>query len=78
MPMFLGSGDANVGCCGVVGTTLAFRSIGHGFDSEHRIFSHQNASADITGEVLTGRYSSAPILTSRCPVINENSAVFKI
>jgi len=31
--------------CGVVGSTLAFGSIGHGFDSEHRLFSHYSASA---------------------------------
>jgi len=29
-----------VGRCGVVGSTLAFGSIGHGFESEHRLFSH--------------------------------------
>jgi len=34
-----------VGYCGVVGSTLAFGSIGHGFESEHRIFSQQGASA---------------------------------
>jgi len=34
-----------VGRCGVVGSTLAFRSIGHGFESEHRLFSHNGASA---------------------------------
>jgi len=31
--------------CGVVGSTLAFGSIGHGFKSEHRLFSHHGASA---------------------------------
>jgi len=31
--------------CGVVGSTLAFRSIGHGFESEHSLFSHHSASA---------------------------------
>jgi len=31
--------------CGVVGNTLAFGLISHGFESEHRLFSHQNASA---------------------------------
>jgi len=30
---------------GVVGSTLAFGSIGHGFESEHRLFSHHSASA---------------------------------
>jgi len=28
-----------------VGSTLAFGSIGHGFESEHRLFSHHGASA---------------------------------
>jgi len=28
----------NVGRRGVVGSTLAFGSIGHGFESEHRLF----------------------------------------
>jgi len=32
-------------CCGVVGSTLAFGSIGRGFESEHRLFSHHSASA---------------------------------
>jgi len=32
-------------CCGVVGSTLAFVSIGHGFESEHHLFSHHSASA---------------------------------
>jgi len=31
--------------CDVVGSTLAFGSIGHGFESEHRLFSHHSASA---------------------------------
>jgi len=31
--------------CGVVGNTLAFGSIGHGFESEHSLFSHHSASA---------------------------------
>jgi len=31
--------------CGVVGSTLAFGSIGHGFESKHRLFSHHGASA---------------------------------
>ena len=35
----------SVGRCGVVGSTLAFGSTGHGFDSEHRYFSHHSASA---------------------------------
>jgi len=30
---------------GVVGSTLAFGSIGHGFESEHCLFSHHGASA---------------------------------
>jgi len=34
-----------VGRCGVVGSTLAFGSIGHGFESEHFLFSHHGASA---------------------------------
>jgi len=34
-----------VGRRGVVGSTLAFGSIGHGFESEHRLFSHHAASA---------------------------------
>jgi len=49
--------------CGVVGSTLAFGSIGHEFESEQRLFSHQGASAskqaEITDEVLTGRFSSS-------------------
>jgi len=32
-------------CRGVVGSTLAVGSIGHGFESEHRLFSHYSASA---------------------------------
>jgi len=35
----------SVGRCGVVGSTLAFGSIGHGFESEHSLFSHHVASA---------------------------------
>jgi len=31
--------------CGVVDSTLAFGSIGHGFESEHSLFSHNSASA---------------------------------
>jgi len=31
--------------CGVVGSTLAFGSIGHGFESEHRLFTYNIASA---------------------------------
>jgi len=31
--------------CNVVGSTLAFGSIGHGFESEIRLFSHHSASA---------------------------------
>jgi len=31
--------------CGVVGSRLAFGSISHGFESEHRLFSHHSASA---------------------------------
>jgi len=43
----------------VVDSTLVFGSIGHGFKSEHRLFSHHGASAslqqaEITGEVLIG------------------------
>jgi len=34
-----------VGRCSVVNSTLAFGSIGHGFESEHRLFSHHGASA---------------------------------
>jgi len=33
-----------VGRCGVVGSTLAFGSIGHGFESEHRLSSYHGAS----------------------------------
>jgi len=33
--------------CFIVGSELAFESIGHGFESEHRLFSHYNASAFI-------------------------------
>jgi len=49
------SGHANVNAtkckvmhvrrCGEVGSTLAFGSIGHGFESEHHLFSHYSASA---------------------------------
>jgi len=47
-----------VGRRGVVGSTLAFGSIGHGFESEHHLFSHHGASAfsklrSLHGEVLT-------------------------
>jgi len=31
--------------CGVVGSTIAVGSIGHGFESEHRLLSHHSASA---------------------------------
>jgi len=34
-----------VGRCGELGSTLAFGSIGRGFESEHRLFSHHGASA---------------------------------
>jgi len=37
--------SAIVGRCGVVGSTLAFGSIGHGFESEHHLFSHHGVSA---------------------------------
>jgi len=40
-----GSLDIIVRRCGVVGSTLAFGSIGHVFESEHRLFSHHSASA---------------------------------
>jgi len=33
------------GRCGVVGSILAFGSIGHVFECEHRLFSHHRASA---------------------------------
>jgi len=54
-----------VGRCGVVGSTLAFgSSIGHGYECEHRLFSHHIGislqQADITGVMLTGRPSSVP------------------
>jgi len=32
------------GCCGVVGSTLTFGSIGHGFESEHHLFSYHSTS----------------------------------
>jgi len=31
--------------CGIAGSILAFWSIGHGFESEHRLCAHQSASA---------------------------------
>jgi len=37
--------DMFVGGRGVVDSTLASGSIGHGFQSEHRLFSHHGASA---------------------------------
>jgi len=37
--------SVKVGRCGVVDSTLAFGSIGHGFESEHSLFSHHGASA---------------------------------
>jgi len=37
-----------VGRCGVVDSTLAFGSIGHGFESKHSLFSHHSASAFMT------------------------------
>jgi len=50
-----------VGLCGVMGSTLAFGLIGHGFESEHRLFAHHSLqSSKITGIVLTGRFSSLP------------------
>jgi len=53
-----------VGRCGVVDSTLAFGSMGHGFESEHLLFSHHGASASsklrsLHGEVFTGRFSSS-------------------
>jgi len=53
-----------VGRCGVVGSTLAFGSIGHGFVRIRAplIFTSWCISlqqAEITGEVLTGRFSSS-------------------
>jgi len=52
-----------VGRCGVVGSTLAFGSIGHGFRNRAPlIFTSWCISlqqAEITGEVLTGRFSSS-------------------
>jgi len=36
---------ADLGRRGVVGNTLAFGSIGHGFEFEHRLFSHHGASS---------------------------------
>jgi len=50
---------AALGHCSVVG---AIGSIGHGFESAHRLFSHYSASlqqAEITDEVLTGRFSTS-------------------
>jgi len=44
-PIMLSSVTITVRRCGVVGSTLAFGSIGHGFQSEHRSFSHHSASA---------------------------------
>jgi len=38
-------GDTVMWRRGVVCSTLAFGSIGHGFESEHRLFSHHSASA---------------------------------
>jgi len=35
----------HLGHSGVVGSTLAFGFISHGFESEHRLFSHHSASA---------------------------------
>ena len=45
-----------MGLCGVVGSTLAFGSIGRGLDPEHSYFSRNSVSvqqAEITGEVPT-------------------------
>jgi len=39
--VFATSENVSVGRCGVVGSTLAFGSIGH--ESEHRLFSHHGA-----------------------------------
>jgi len=36
---------SDLGPCGVVDSTLAFGSIGHGFESEHSLFSHHSVSA---------------------------------
>jgi len=55
--------DVQRGHCGVVGNTLAFGSIGHGFESEHRLFSHHGASAfSRTGAV--GSISLSPLYPS--------------
>jgi len=42
--------------CGVVGSTLAFGSIGHGSNSSTAYF---HIIAEVTVEVLTGRFSSS-------------------
>jgi len=44
VPLRIGSEDA-LGRCGVVGSTLAFGSIGHGFESGYGLFSHHGKSA---------------------------------
>jgi len=48
LALHLISSDSKVfskGSCGVVGSILAFRSIGHGFKSKHSLFLHLGASA---------------------------------
>jgi len=45
--------DGYTGRCGVVGSTLAYGSIVHGFESEHRLFSHHGASDFIKLRSLT-------------------------
>jgi len=46
------------GRCGVVSSTLTFRSIGHRFSNPgNAYFPTSLQQAEITGEVLTGRFS---------------------
>jgi len=52
------------GRCGVVGSTHAFGSIGHGFESEHRLFSHHIASAFSKLRALTPSSSTSLYLNS--------------
>jgi len=49
-----------VGRCGLVGSTLAFGSIGHVFETEHRLFSHHSASAFSKLWLLTSTRWSRP------------------
>jgi len=53
-----------MGRCGVVGCTLAFGSIGHGFDSEHRLFHIMVVDINVVESGLIEARQKAPFLAS--------------